>query len=68
MTEEYGSAQNVLERWAGKYVRLTRGRRRELTGRIEAVGRDGIIFQPLDNPRQTKELATPHFYPWHEIN
>ncbi len=59
--------ENALERWRGDYVALLTGGQFERPGRIEAVGRDGIIFQPLDDPRQTKDLDPQLFYPWHEI-
>jgi hypothetical protein len=59
--------ENALDRWRGAYVRLTPEEGMLRTGRIEAVGRDGVIFQPLGGPGQTTNLQPPFFYPWHAV-
>lgn len=63
---------NALEQWVGEFVVLLvtasvpdQARRR--AGRVVAVGRDGLIFQPLDRPDQTENLSSQNFFPWHSV-
>jgi len=56
---------SVLERWIGVYAQLgIIGDSQRYTGRIVAVGDDGIIWQHSDSPEQTEELPSRRFYTW----
>jgi hypothetical protein len=74
--------ERVLEAWVGKYVSVTLHTPRatgehltgehltgeHLTGRIQAVGNDGFIIQPMASPGWRGELGKERFIPWHAVN
>ncbi len=57
--------KSVLERWVGVHAQLgIIGDSQPYTGRLVAVGDDGIIWQHSGSPEQTEELPTRRFYTW----
>ena len=64
--------RRALQQWVGEYVEVlvaaqVKDQARRRTGRIQAVGSDGLIFQPLSSPKQTENLPSQNFFPWHTV-
>ncbi len=56
---------SVLERWVGVHSQLgIIGDSQRYTGRVVAVGDDGIIWQHSSLPEGTEELPARRFYTW----
>jgi len=64
--------ERALEAWVGKYVSVSRtpqqGGAVPLTGRVQAVGNDGFIIQPMEDPHQSGDLDPERSLPWNSVH